>query len=138
MKIVKEILLPLATLCIFSSHAIAQSNTPSSNKGPVIPVREIILHSDRKMVAAGGLPPSVLKIDEELLTIPLDSPKAIPLEKQKQAAMNTFSAAVSERLKRVQAESPLYPPVRGSSRPQGQEQRMCSVNNGSATYLVPC
>lgn len=101
-------------------------------------VREMSLKADRAMVAAGSMSPSILEIDEELLTIPIDSPKAIPLENKKSAIMKADNAAAYKRLERAEAASAALPPVRYNSQPQQQEQRMCSVNNGSAIYLEPC
>ncbi|WP_185753868.1 hypothetical protein [Pseudomonas marginalis] len=113
----------------------SQNNNATSNDRAF---REMSLKADRKMVEAGSMSPSVLKIDEELLTIPIDSPKAIPLENKKSAIMKADNDEAHERFERAQAASASHPPVRGASQPQEQEQRMCSVNNGSATYLEPC
>lgn len=138
MNFEKKLLLSLPILCVLSSFAAAQDNNSTPDGGAIIPIREQILHMDRNLAKAGGVPQSVLKIDEQLLTIPLDSPKAIPLEKQKTAAMNAHSIAVQKGLEKAQAERAKYPPTQGRPQPVEQGQRMCSVNNGSATYLEPC
>lgn len=89
------------------------------------------LEQDQKLVAMGILPPSVLEIDAELEKVPPDSPRALQLLKQK-------LAVTQQQQNKLQAEDALAPADTAPSQPEEQEQRMCSVNNGSAIYLVPC
>ena len=89
------------------------------------------LEQDQQLVAMGILPPSVLEIDAELEKVPPNSPRALQLLKQK-------LAVTQQQQNRLRAEEALSPPAIAPSQPEEQEQRMCSVNNGSAIYLVPC
>ncbi|GAB5343226.1 hypothetical protein [Pseudomonas fluorescens] len=90
-----------------------------------------VIEMDRKMVAMGLLPPSVLEIDAELEKVSPDSPRALELRKQK-------LAVTLQQRDKLRAEDAVYPAVGAPAQPEEQEQRMCSVNNGASTYLVPC
>ncbi|KJZ52965.1 hypothetical protein [Pseudomonas marginalis] len=90
-----------------------------------------VIEMDRKMVAMGLLPPSVLEIDAELEKVSPDSPRALELRKQK------LTVTLQQRDK-LQAQEAAYRAVEATPQPEEQEQRMCSVNNGSSTNLVPC
>ena len=104
----------------------AVNNSDTLARKPMSP-----LEQDQQLVAMGILPPSVLEIDAELEKVPPNSPRALQLQKQK-------LAATQQHQNRLRAEEALYPPVSVPSQPEEQEQRMRSVNNGSAIYLVPC
>lgn len=112
----------LSALSISGGCAVNNSDTLAHK--PMSP-----LEQDQQLVAMGILPPSVLEIDAELEKVPPNSPRALQLQKQKLAA--------TQQQNRLRAEE-AYPPVTVPSQPEEQEQRMCSVNNGSAIYLVPC
>ncbi|MCR8932258.1 hypothetical protein MZE46_010830 [Pseudomonas sp. A4] len=113
----------LSALSILGGCAVNNSDTLAHK--PMSP-----LEQDQQLVAMGILPPSVLEIDAELEKVPPNSPRALQLQKQKLAATQL-------QQNRLRAEEP-YPPVSVPSQLEEQEQRMCSVNNGSAIYLVPC
>ena len=89
------------------------------------------LEQDQQLVAMGILPPSVLEIDAELEKVPPNSPRALQLLKQK-------LAVTQQQQNRLQAEEALHPPATATSQPEDQQQRMCSLNNRAAVYLVPC
>lgn len=102
-----------------------------NNSGTTVRKPMSTLEQDQQLVSMGILPPSVLEIDAELEKVPPDSPRALQLLKQK-------LAATQQQQNRLRAEDASQPPASAPSQPEEQEQRMCSVNNGSATYLVPC
>ena len=131
MSTTRKFVMVLSALSILGGCAINNSDMPARQ-----PMSTMEL--DQKLVAQGILPPSVLAIDAELEKVPPDSPRALQLLKQKLAATQEQGRRIQEQEDRVQAERALYPSTTAPSQPQQQEQRMCSVNNGSAIYLVPC
>ena len=89
------------------------------------------LEQDRQLVTMGIFRPSVLETDAELEKISPNSPRALQPLRQKLAATQL-------QQNRLQAEEALHPPATATSQPEDQQQRMCSLNNRAAVYLVPC
>ncbi|TFF02897.1 hypothetical protein EXW72_24150 [Pseudomonas sp. BCA14] len=124
MSTTRKFILVLSALSLLGGCAVNHSDTLARKPMST-------LEQDQQLVAMGILPPSVLEIDAELEKVPPNSPRALQLLKQK-------LAVTQQQQNRLQAEDAQRPPVSVPSQPQEQEQRMCSVNNGSAIYLVPC
>ncbi|MBJ9974472.1 hypothetical protein IAE35_12795 [Pseudomonas sp. S75] len=140
-------LVVLAAVSVLSACA-------ANHSAPFAPSPMTAMEMDRQLVAQGSLPAAVLEIDAELEKTPPGSAKALELQKQKFALtqaqvkmldeqMDQNSAATQERgrvirelMEKEQAER-ARAAAAAYQQPQ-EEQRMCSVNNGSVTYLRPC
>jgi|GEM_PF-3221713 len=96
------------------------------------------IEHDKRSVANGFLPASVLEIDAQMEKVPVNSPEYLKLLQKKLMVTQEFGKVVDEKLRKAQAERAKYPPSPSRPQPVQEEQRMCSVNNGSAIYLVPC
>lgn len=136
MNLAKKALVALSITGAFAGYANAQTDYPNSES--ITRMLKQSLETDRKGVEMGFLPPSILKIDEELLRTPANSPKARQLHAQYVALMRADRSKAHKELEASEAKRAMHPSTGSPSQPQGQQQRMCSVNNGSSTSLVPC
>lgn len=131
MSATRKFVVVLSALSILGGCAVNNSGTTAHKPMST-------LEQDQQLVTMGILPPSVLEIDAELEKVPPDSPRALQLLKQKLAVTQVHGRSVQDQDDKAQAERAMYPSATAPSRPQEQEQRMCSVNNGAVTYLQPC
>jgi hypothetical protein len=137
MKITKSVIV-LSAMCVLAGCALSNNDASTVRKTSNIDDHLLNIEGDKRMVANGFLPASVIKIDEEMEKVPVNGPKYLELMQEKLRVTQEYGKVADERLRKAQAERAKYPPTQGRPQPVEQGQRMCSVNNGSAIYLEPC
>ncbi|MCS3469947.1 hypothetical protein M2401_003687 [Pseudomonas sp. JUb42] len=138
MKITKKVLTVLFSISVLAGCALSSNDAHIVKQTDLLDDHLLNIEGDKKDVANGFKPASVLEIDAEMEKVPVKSPEYLQLLQKKLIVTQEYGKVVHERLKKAQAERAKYPPNQTRPQPAEQEQRMCSVNNGSATYLVPC
>ncbi|MBJ9977212.1 hypothetical protein IAE35_22945 [Pseudomonas sp. S75] len=134
----KNMMLAVSAICVLAGCALNDNNAAAVRRAQPLDDHLLNIEGDKRMVANGFLPAAVIEIDEEMEKVPVNSPKYLQLMQKKLRVTQEYGRVAEERLRKAQAERAKYPPTQVRPQPVEDGQRMCSVNNGSATYLVPC